>query len=69
MASFQTLGGSIVTLSEEQRRAWAASVPDLTGAWVADIERRGLPGSDLLSAYMDTMRDSAQPIMRHWDRE
>ena len=69
MASFQTLGGSIVTLSEEQRRAWAASVPDLAGAWVADIERRGLPGSDLLSAYMDTMRDSAQPIMRHWDRE
>ena len=39
------------------------------GAWVTDIERRGLPGSDLLSAYMDTMRDHGQPIMRHWDRE
>ena len=26
-------------------------------------------GSVLLSAYMDTMRDHGQPIMRHWDRE
>ena len=69
MASFQSLGGSIVPLSDEQRREWAATVPDLAGAWVADIERRGLPGSELLSAYMDTMRDNAQPIMRHWDEE
>ena len=69
MASFQSLGGTIIALSDEQRRAWAASVPDLAGAWVTDIERRGLPGTDLLSAYMDTMRDHGQPIMRHWDRE
>ena len=69
MASFRTLGGTIVPLSDDQRRAWAASVPDLAGAWVADIERRGLPGRELLSAYMDTMRDNGQPIMRHWDEE
>ena len=69
MASFRTLGGTIVQLSDDQRRAWAASVPDLAGAWVADIQRRGLPGQELLSAYMDTMRDNAQPIMRHWDAE
>ena len=69
MASFQSLGGTIIALSDEQRRAWAASVPDLAAAWAADIERRGLPGSELLSAYMDTMRTNGQPIMRHWDRE
>ena len=69
MASFRALGGTIIALSDEQRRAWAASVPDLAGAWVADIERRGLPGRELLSAYMDTMRHNGQPIMREWDRE
>jgi len=69
MASFQALGGTIIPLTGDQRRAWAASVPDLAGAWVADIERRGLPGRELLSAYMETMRDNGQPIMRHWDRE
>ena len=69
MASFQSLGGTIIPLSDEQRRAWAASVPDLAGTWAADMERRGLPGRELLSAYMETMRGSDQPIMRHWDRE
>ncbi len=69
MASFHALGGTIIALSDQQRREWAASVPDLAGAWVADIERRGLPGGELLSAYMDAMRDNGQPIMRHWDRE
>lgn len=62
-------GGTIVSLSAEQRREWAASVPDLAGAWVADIERRGLPGRELLQDYMDAMRANDQPIMRHWDRE
>jgi len=62
-------GGTIVSLSAEQRREWAASVPDLAGAWVADIERRGLPGRELLRDYMDAMRANDQPIMRHWDRE
>ena len=69
MESFEALGGSIVSLSDEQRREWAASVPDLAGAWVADIERRGLPGRELLREYMNTMRANDQPIMRHWDRE
>ncbi len=69
MESFEAQGGSIVSLSDEQRREWAASVPDLAGAWVADIERRGLPGRELLQAYMNTMRANGQPIMRHWDLE
>ncbi len=69
MESFEALGGVIVSLSDEQRSEWAASVPDLTGAWVADIERRGLPGRELLQTYMNTMRANDQPIMRHWDRE
>ena len=67
--SFEALGGIIVSLSDEQRSEWAASVPDLASTWVADIERRGLPGRELLQAYMNTMRANEQPIMRHWDRE
>ena len=69
MESFQTLGGSVIELSDGQRRTWAASVPELADAWVADIERRGLPGGELMAAYMDIMRANNQPIMRHWDRE
>ena len=52
MESFEAQGGSIVSLSDEQRREWAASVPDLAGAWVADIERKGLWRSSLARTLM-----------------
>ena len=59
----------LLAMYEEQRRAWAASVPDLANAWVDDIEYRGLPGRELLNDYMETMRENGQPIMRNWDRQ
>lgn len=69
MEVYEAQGGSIISLSEEQRRAWAASVPDLANAWVDYIENRGLPGPELLNDYMGTMRENGQPIMRNWDRQ
>jgi len=62
-------GGRIVTLNEEQRRAWAMRLPNIASDWAADMEERGLPGNDILRDYMDIMRANGQPIMRHWDRE
>ena len=69
MQSYRDQGGTIVSLTPEQRQEWAAGIADLAGAWAADLESRGLPGRQLLRDYMDTMRANDQPIMRHWDRE
>lgn len=69
LQSFQDQGGTVVPLTLEQRRRWAASVPDLAGDWVKTLESRGLPGRQLLRDYMDIMRANDQPILRHWDRE
>ena len=66
---FVKQGGTIISLTQEQRRNWAATVPDLTTTWVADMESRSLPGKQLLRDYMDVMRSHGQPIMRHWDQE
>ena len=62
-------GGTIVPLTLEQRRLWAASLPNLAREWADDLERRGLPGRQILTDYMDVMRAHDQPIVRHWDRE
>jgi TRAP-type C4-dicarboxylate transport system substrate-binding protein len=69
MQAFEAQGGKIISLSTEQRRQWAESIPDLAGAWVEAMESKGLPGRRLLRDYMDIMRANDQPIMRHWDRE
>lgn len=62
-------GGKILTLNDEQRRAWAMGLPNIAEDWVEDMEERGLPGRAILEDYMDIMRANDQPIMRQWDRE
>ena len=65
---FTEQGGTIIPVSEQDRRAWAERLPDLAAAWVASMDRKGLPGEEILKAYMQTMRDNQQPIMRQWDQ-
>ena len=66
---FEALGGTIVPLTDEQRREWADSLPNMAQEWAEDLEERGLPGRQILRDYMDIMRANNQPIVRHWDRE
>jgi TRAP-type C4-dicarboxylate transport system substrate-binding protein len=68
-AEFQRLGGTLIELSEAERRQWVARIPNMAQEWAADLERRGLPGRQILKDYMDIMRAHNQPILRHWDRE
>lgn len=63
------LGGTILTLTEEQRREWAMGLPNIAKEWADDMEERGMPGHAILKDYMDIMRANDQPIVRHWDRE
>jgi len=62
-------GGEILTLTDEQRRAWAMSLPNIAKEWADAMEEQGMPGHAILSDYMDIMRENDQQIVRHWDRE
>ena len=66
---FVEQGGTIQPLTDEQRRVWAESLPNMAKEWAEDLEERGLPGKQILRDYMDIMRANNQPIVRHWDRE
>lgn len=66
---FVAQGGTIQPLTDEQRRVWAESLPNMAKEWAEDLEERGLPGRQILRDYMDIMRANNQPIVRHWDRE
>ena len=69
LETYQRMGGSVVTLTGEERGEWAASMPNLAEIWTADLEERGLPGRRILEDYMDIMRANDQPIVRQWDLE
>ncbi len=67
--NYQAKGGEIIQMSEDARVNWATSMPNIAKDWAAGLDKKGLPGTKLLRAYMDKMRAANQPILRHWDRE
>jgi TRAP-type C4-dicarboxylate transport system substrate-binding protein len=68
-ANFKAKGGTIIQMSPTARAAWANSMPNIAKDWAAGLDKKGLPGTKLVRAYMDKMRAANQPILRHWDKE
>jgi len=66
---FVKMGGTINTMSADDRMKWANTMPNVAKDWAADLEKKGLPGKAILTSYMDTMRAAGQPIVRQWDKE
>ena len=66
---YQQMGGSVVRMSDRDRDHWAKIMPNIAKSWAAGLDKKGLPGTEVLRYYMDTMRRNGQKISRHWDRE
>lgn len=70
-AAMETLaggGGTITELSDEQRRRWAEALPDVAGQWAENADARGLPGTQVLDAYIEILRDAGAPLVRDWSQ-
>ena len=66
---YKAKGGKIVKLSAKDRSNWARTMPNIAKQWAARLDKKGLPGTALLKAYMSEMRAAKQPVVRHWDRQ
>ena len=59
----------VTRLSDADRKAWAFALPNVAQNWAKRQDAARLPGSKMLTAWMDYMREKKQPIVRNWDRE
>lgn len=66
---FKAKGGTVIKLSQAQRETWAKRLPNIGKEWAEALDKDGLPGSGVLDAYMDLMRQNNQPILRNWDKD
>lgn len=62
-------GATVTRLSETDRIAWAASLTDVPSQWAAFADGRGLPGTRVLAAFMQALRDAGAAPPRDWDIE
>ena len=65
---FKDNGGSVVEIDPQERANWAETLPNLAQEWVDNLEGQGVPAQEILTEYMQAMRDADQPIARQWDQ-
>lgn len=62
-------GSKITSLPEEERRKWAMALPPLAMKWATALDKKGEPGTEVLKAYMQALRDAGAKPLRDWDKE
>ncbi len=64
-----TLGAKLSEMSEDERKRWAAKLPNIAGEWAADLEKKGIPGKAIVAKFMEAVRARGGKPLRDWDKE
>ena len=62
-------GGTVVELSDDARRAWVLSMPNIAADWAAGLDASGAPGSEMLKAYVEKLVAAGETPVRDWSAE
>ena len=62
-------GATTFDLPREEQAKWAAAMPNIAKEWAERIDAQGLPGSAVLSAYMNELRGAGADPVRNWDQD
>jgi len=69
LAGMTAQGATITDASDDMRAAWAAGMDNAARKWADQLDGQGNSGSEILSAYMDSMRAAGATPVRDWDKE
>ena len=59
-------GATFYQLSEADKMAWAALLPDLPAQWAKDTEALGLPGWEIVDTYIQLTEEAGHTWPREW---
>lgn len=62
-------GGSIAEVSQEDRAAWAAAMPNLAAEWAKTLNDKGEPGTEMLNAYLGKLEAAGFTGVRDWSAQ
>jgi TRAP-type C4-dicarboxylate transport system substrate-binding protein len=55
-------------LSPAEMKTWANALPPMGKTWAKQQDDAGMPGTKILAAWMDFMREKKQTVLRDWDK-
>lgn len=62
-------GATIIDASAEMRAAWASGMDNAAKNWASELDAQAIPGTEVLSHYMEQMRAEGATPLRDWDKE
>ena len=65
-AAYVAAGGTVVEVSDADRAAWAAAMPNIAQEWAATLNEKGEPGSEMLEAYLGKLAEAGFVGVRDW---
>lgn len=68
-AAYVAAGGTIIDLPEDERSAWAASMPNIAQEWAAGLDAQGKNGTAMLASYIDKLVAAGETPARNWSAE
>jgi TRAP-type transport system periplasmic protein len=61
-------GATITYLSQAERSRWANMLPNVPMNWATAMEKKKLPGKEIVKGYLDGLRARNVELPRNWDR-
>ena len=65
-AAYVAAGGTIIDVSDEDRAAWAAAMPNIAQEWANTLNGKGEPGTQMLEAYLGKLEAAGFVGVRDW---
>ncbi|MFN4277108.1 MAG: C4-dicarboxylate TRAP transporter substrate-binding protein [Ferrovibrio sp.] len=62
-------GAKVRELSPAERKQWAAVLPNVALPWAKDLDSKGLPGTQVLNAFVAEIRAAGVQFPRDWSKE
>ena len=62
-------GAQISEMSEEERSNWANTLPNIAMDWAKDLDGKGIPGTVVLTTYINHLKDAGVALPRDWSAE
>jgi TRAP-type C4-dicarboxylate transport system substrate-binding protein len=69
VAKMKSEGTVFGEFSPAERKRWAYAMPNIAMEWAENLEKRGVPGKTVLTAYLDELRARGIETYRNWDKE
>ncbi|MBL4805791.1 MAG: C4-dicarboxylate TRAP transporter substrate-binding protein [Rhodobacteraceae bacterium] len=64
--AYVAAGGTIIEISEEDRTAWAAAMPNIAQDWARVLNENNAPGTEMLEAYLSKLASLGYVGVRDW---